>query len=88
MPTLYSMVNETRNRNRILEMRKLRIWFRLGIRVRTQLFTDFGATVCKTVSPMLSDRCLVCDVGVLWPNGLTDQYATWHAGKPRPWRHC
>jgi len=29
MPTLYSMVNETGNRNRILEMRKFRIWFRL-----------------------------------------------------------
>ena len=31
MPTLYSMVNETRNRNRILEMCKVWIWFRLGI---------------------------------------------------------
>ena len=31
MPTLYSMVNETGNRNRILEMCKFRIWFRLGI---------------------------------------------------------
>jgi len=29
----------------------------------------YWATVCKTVRPMLSDRCLscpVCDVGVLW----------------------
>jgi len=27
----------------------------------------FWATVCKTVLPMLRDRCLsVCDVGVLW----------------------
>jgi len=39
---------------------------------------------------MLSDRCLscavrpVCDVGVLWPNGWTDQDETWHAGRPRP----
>ena len=42
-------------------------------------YNQFGATVCKTVHPMLSDRCLsvslccpvcpVCDVGVLWPNG-------------------
>jgi len=33
--------------------------------------------------------CLfVCDVGVLWPNGLTDQDETWHAGRPRPWPHC
>jgi len=31
MPTFYSMVNETGNRNQILEMRKFRIWFRLGI---------------------------------------------------------
>ena len=51
---------------------------------------------------MLSDRCLsvclsvclscfvcpVCNVGVLWPNGLTDQDETWHAGRPRPWPHC
>ena len=43
---------------------------------------------------MLSDRCLsvcpvlsVCDVGVLWPNGWTDQDETWHAGRPRPWPH-
>jgi len=45
---------------------------------------DFWATVCKTVRPMLSDRCLsclsVCDVGVFWPNGWTDQDETWHAG--------
>jgi len=30
-------------------------------------------TVCKTLRPMQSDRCLscpaVCNVGVLWPNG-------------------
>ena len=31
MPTLYSMVTETGNRNRILEMCKFRIWFRLII---------------------------------------------------------
>jgi len=45
---------------------------------------------------MLSDRCLsclyvclsVCDVGVLWPNGLTDQDETWHGGRPQPRRHC
>jgi len=30
----------------------------------------------------------VCDVGVLWPNGSTDQDETWHAGRPRPWPHC
>ena len=56
----------------------------------------FWATVCKTVRPMLSDRCLsvlsvltVCDVGVLlWPNGWMDQHETWHADRPRPWPHC
>ena len=41
---------------------------------------------------MLSDLCLsvlsVCDVGVLWPNGLTDQDESCHAGRPRPWPHC
>jgi len=25
---------------------------------------------------------------VLWPNGWTDQDATWHRGRPRPRRHC
>jgi len=48
----------------------------------------FRATVCKTVRPMLSDRCLsvcsVCNVNVLWPNGWTDQNETCHAGRPRP----
>jgi len=41
-----------------------------------QILVSFGATVCKAVRAMLSDRCLsclsvcpVCDVGVLWPNG-------------------
>ena len=55
---------------------------------------NFWATVCKTVRPMTSDRCLsvlsvclscpVCDVGVLWPNGWMDQYETWQAVRPRP----
>ena len=57
----------------------------------------FWATVCKTVRPILSDRChvcpvvavccpvgYVCNVGVLLPNGWTDQDETWHAGRPRP----
>ena len=43
--------------------------------------------VCKTVCPMLSARCLsvclsvvsVCNVGVSWPNGWTDQDETWRA---------
>jgi len=43
----------------------------------------FWATLCKTVCPMLSDRCPVClsvcpvcDVCVLWSNGWLDQDAT------------
>ena len=51
----------------------------------------FWATICQTVLPMLSDRCLccpVCDVGVLWPNGWMDQDEAWHAGRPRPWPQC
>ena len=34
--------------------------------------------------------CLsVCNVGVLlWPNGWTDQYETWHVGRLRSWPHC
>ena len=38
-------------------------------------------SVCLSVSP-------VCNVGVLWPNGWTDQDETWHAGRPRPRPHC
>ena len=30
----------------------------------------------------------VCNVGVLWPNGWTDQDETWRVGSPRPWPHC
>jgi len=55
---------------------------------------SFWVTVCKTVRPMLSDRCPicpirpVCDVRVSWPNGWTDQDETWHAVRNRPWPHC
>jgi len=59
----------------------------------------FWATVCKTVSPVLSFHCLsvclsypvclsVCDVGVSWPNGWMNQDETWRAGRPRRWPHC
>ena len=59
----------------------------------------FRRSVCKTVRPMLWDRCLsvclschmscpVCNVGVLWPNGWSDQDETWQAGRPRLWPHC
>ena len=40
-------------------------------------------SVCLSVM-----SCHVCDVGVLWPNGWTDQDETWHACRPRPWPHC
>ena len=51
MPTLYSMVTETGNRNRILEMCEFRIWFRLGI-------TDFhqilqAAQECRRIDAYL-----------------------------------
>jgi len=36
---------------------------------------------------MLSDRCPVCEVGILWPNGWMDQDETWHTGSPRPRPH-
>ena len=38
-------------------------------------------SACLSVSP-------VCNVGVLWPNGWTDQDETWHTSRPRPWPHC
>jgi len=52
--------------------------------------SSFWATVCKTVRPMLSDRChicsvclsvylSVCNVCALWPNGWTYQDETWCA---------
>ena len=48
------------------------------------------ATVCKTVRPMLSDRCQsVClYVGILWPNGCIDQDVTWYGGRLRRRPHC
>jgi len=53
---------------------------------------SFWATVCETVRPMLRDRCLcvlsLSDVGVLWPNGWMDYYATWYGGGHRPRPHC
>jgi len=61
---------------------------------------SFWETVCKTVRPMLSDRCpalsvcrscsvlTVSDVGVLWRNDWMDQNETGHRGRPRPWPHC
>jgi len=56
MPTLYSMVNETRNRNRILEMCKVWIWFRLGI-TSTILYRFWPNCACG--SEMWSHRRLL-----------------------------
>ena len=63
----------------------------IGLRVIkkcVQFLPLLGRTVCKTVRPKPSDRCLsvchVCDVRALWPNGWTDQDETCHAGRPRP----
>jgi len=45
MPTLYSMVNETGNRNRILEMCEFLISFRLGI--ASTILPDFNQILHK-----------------------------------------
>ena len=54
---------------------------RLAVSVSCQ-WSGLWATVCNTVRPTLSDRCLsvlsVCNVGVLWPNGWMGQDETWH----------
>jgi len=56
----------------------------------TKMQLYFWVTVCKTVHPMLSDRCLsvvchlcVClsNIRALCPNGWMDQDATWHEGR-------
>ena len=55
------------------------------------VWPGFWMTVCKTVRPMLSDRCPVCpvcNVGVLWPIGWMDQNETWRGGRPHPRPHC
>jgi len=59
----------------------------------------FLATVCKTVRPMLSDRCLscpvlsclVCNVRCIVAkrlDGLGCHLGTWYGGGPRPRPHC
>jgi len=51
----------------------------------------FWATVCKNGSPYAIGplSCLsVYDVGVLWPNGWTDEDETCHAGRPGHRPHC
>jgi len=62
-----------------------------------QITRRFWATVCKTVRPMLSERCPVCLSICLFVtlvycgqtvDGWMDQDETCHAGRPRPWPHC
>ena len=47
-------------------------------------FLGDSLSVCLVLSVCLS----VCNIGVLWPNGLTDQDETWLAGRLWPWPHC
>jgi len=61
-----------------------------GCQIFGRPFVKRFALCYRTVlCPVLScPVCLVCDVGVLWPDGGMDQDETWHAGRPRPWPHC
>jgi len=51
-------------------------------------FVKRFALCYRTVVLSVRSVCPVCDVGILWPNGLTDQDQTWPAGRPRPRPHC
>ena len=50
---------------------------------------SFWGDRCKTVRPVLSDRCLSCPVlsVTLVYSGQTVQDETWRAGRPRHWPH-
>ena len=64
--------------------RCLRFLVRFLISIFGRPFVKRFALCYRTVvCPVLSVRS-ICDVGVLWPNGLTDQDETWHRGRPRP----
>ena len=65
-------------------------WATVCKTVRPMLSVRFlSCPVCLSVCLSVLSVCLsVCDVGVLWPNGWTDQDETWHAARPRPWPHC
>ena len=59
--------------------------------IRSHLWLTCLLCCCHYLSPCLSPVCLccpVCNVGVVWPNGWTDQDETWRPGRPRPWPHC
>ena len=56
-----------------------------------KISNNFWATVCKTMHPMLSDRCPAClsclSVKLVYCGqtvGWMDQDETWHGGRPRP----
>jgi len=63
---------------------------------KSEACAPFGATVSKTVRPMLSARCLSVTCVVLSSfvvlsvtlTGWMNQDETWHAGSPRSWPHC
>jgi len=66
-----------------------------GMKLAASLYSVlFDRPLQVTVRPMLRNRspvrpvCLICNVGVLWPNGWMDQDATWYGDRPRPRRHC
>ena len=44
----------------------------------------YQTVVCLSCLSVLS----ICDVRALWPNGWTDQDATWYGGRPQPRRLC
>jgi len=52
-------------------------------------FADVSYQTVVCLSYCLSIvSCLVCNFGVLRPNGCIDQHETWRAYRPRPWPHC
>jgi len=64
--------------------RCLRFLVRFLISIFGRPFVKRFALCYRTVVCPVLSVCSICDVGVLWPNGLTDQDETWHGGRPRP----
>ena len=57
----------------------------------TENFMKFGHVVISRplqCNVRLLSWHVVCNMRVLWPNGLTDQDETWHSGRPWPKWHC
>ena len=81
----------THTHTHIWPILKLECWFKLGL-VFVHLFgfsiLRFWATVCSPYAIGPLSVCPVCNVGVVWPNSLTDQDETLHIGRSRPWPHC